>query len=105
MAITGPVIVPGENIAFGQVVGHRGGGRKGKNFGFFDQAHGVSLNASMSVYTSERLNPRHKHDFDQVRYYARGGENYSKQVFGPGRLCLFSRRSFLRADFHCRGLR
>ena len=89
MAITGPVIVPGENIAFGQVVGHRGGGRKGKNFGFFDRAQGVCLNASMSVYTSERLNPRHKHDFDQVRYYARGGENYSKQVFGPGDCVYF----------------
>jgi hypothetical protein len=89
MAITGPVIVRGENIVYGQVVGHRGGGRKGKNFGFFDPAHGVSINASMSVYTSERLNPRHKHDFDQVRYYVRGGENYSKQVFGPGDCVYF----------------
>ena len=89
MAITGPVIVPGENIAYGQVVGHRGGGRKGKNFGFFDPAHGVSINASMSVYTAERLNPRHMHDFDQVRYYVRGGENYAKQVFGPGDCVYF----------------
>jgi hypothetical protein len=89
MAITGPVIIPGENILFGQVVGHRGGGRKGKNFGFFDRAHGVCLNASMSVYTSERLNPRHMHDFDQVRYYVRGGENYGKQVFGPGDCVYF----------------
>ena len=24
------------------------------------------------------------HDFDQVRYYVRGGENYSKQIFQPG---------------------
>jgi hypothetical protein len=89
MAITGPVIVRGDNIAFGQIIGHRGGGRKGKNFGFFDPAHAVSINASMSVYTSERLNPRHKHDFDQVRYYVRGGENYSKQIFGPGDCVYF----------------
>jgi len=89
MAITGPVIVPGEKMAFGQIIGHRGGGRKGKNFGFFDPAHAVSINASMSVYTSERLNPRHMHDFDQVRYYARGGENYGKQVFGPGDCVYF----------------
>ncbi len=89
MSITGPVAIPGENIAFGQLVGHRGGGRKGKNFGFFDPEHGVSLNASMSVYTSERLNPRHKHDFEQVRYYVRGGENYSKQIFGPGDCVYF----------------
>ena len=32
MAITGPVIVQGENMAFGDIVRHRGGGRKGKKF-------------------------------------------------------------------------
>jgi hypothetical protein len=89
MSITGPVIVRGENMAFGDIVRHRGGGRKGKNFGFFDREHGVCLNASMSIYTSERLNPRHKHDFDQLRYYVRGGENYTRQIFGPGDCVYF----------------
>jgi hypothetical protein len=89
MSITGPVVVRGENMAFGDIVRHRGGGRKGKNFGFFDRERGVCLNASMSVYTSERLNPRHKHDFDQLRYYVRGGENYTKQIFGPGDCVYF----------------
>jgi hypothetical protein len=89
MAITGPLIVQGENMAFGDIVRHRGGGRKGKSFGFLDREHGVCINASMSVYTSERLNPRHKHDFDQVRYYVRGGENYSKEIFGPGDCVYF----------------
>ena len=89
MAITGAVIVQGENMAFGDIVRHRGGGRKGKSFGFLDREHGVCINASMSVYTSERLNPRHKHDFDQVRYYVRGGENYSKEIFGPGDCVYF----------------
>jgi len=89
MSITGPVVVRGENMAFGDIVRHRGGGRKGKNFGFFDRERRVCLNASMSVYTSERLNPRHKHDFDQLRYYVRGGENYTKQIFGPGDCVYF----------------
>ena len=89
MAITGPMIVQGENMAFGDIVRHRGGGRKGKSFGFLDREHGVCINASMSVYTSERLNPRHKHDFDQVRYYVRGGENYSKEILGPGHCVYF----------------
>jgi hypothetical protein len=89
MSITEAVAIPGENIALGDVVRHRGGGRKGKNFGFFDRAHGVCLNASMSIYTAERLNPRHMHDFDQVRYYVRGGENYSKQIFQPGDCVYF----------------
>ena len=89
MSITSPVIVRGENMSFGELVRHRGGGRKGKNFGFLDREHGVCLNASMSVYTSERLNPRHRHDFDQVRYYVRGGENYTDQTFGPGDCVYF----------------
>jgi hypothetical protein len=89
MVITAPVIVPGERIEFGDVVRHRGGGRKGKSFGFLDREHGVCLNASMSVYTAERLNPRHKHDFDQVRYYVLGGENYTKHIFGPGDCVYF----------------
>ena len=34
------------------------------------------MNAGMTVYNHERMNPRHKHDFDQVRYFLKGGENY-----------------------------
>jgi hypothetical protein len=30
MAITGPVIVQGENMAFGDIVRHRGGGERAK---------------------------------------------------------------------------
>lgn len=80
MSITGPVVVRGEDIELRQIVTHRGGGRSRKVFGFLDRENGICLNASMSVYTRERLNPRHKHDFDQLRYYVRGGENYGKQA-------------------------
>lgn len=89
MSIKGPVAVRGEDIELREIVTHRGGGRKRKVFGFLDREHGICLNASMTVYTRERLNPRHKHDFDQLRFYVRGGENYGKQVFGPGDCVYF----------------
>jgi hypothetical protein len=43
---------------------------------FNDKNHSIGLNAGMTVYNHERLNPRHKHNFDQVRYFLKGGENY-----------------------------
>jgi hypothetical protein len=58
------------------VVKHRGGGRRSIHFGFYDKNQSIGLNAGMTVYNHERLNPRHKHDFDQVRYFLKGGENY-----------------------------
>jgi len=89
MSIAGPVVVRGEDLELRKIVIHRGGGRKRKVFGFLDRENGICLSATMTVYTRERLNPRHKHDFDQLRFYVRGGENYGKQVFGPGDCVYF----------------
>ena len=89
MAIAGPVVVRGEDLELRKIVIHRGGGRKRKVFGFLDRENGICLSATMTVYTRERLNPRHNHDFDQIRFYVRGGENYGKQVFGPGDCVYF----------------
>ena len=89
MSITAPVVVRGEDLELRKIVIHRGGGRKRKVFGFLDRENGICLSATMTVYTRERLNPRHKHDFDQLRFYVRGGESYGKQVFGPGDCVYF----------------
>ena len=76
MNITAPVLVSEHESSWGQVVKHRGGGRRSVHFGFYDQERSISMNAGMTVYNHERMNPRHKHDFDQVRYFLKGGENY-----------------------------
>ena len=89
MSITAPVVVRGEDLELRKIVIHRGGGRKRKVFGFLDRENGICLSATMTVYTRERLNLRHKHDFDQIRFYVRGGENYGRQVFGPGDCVYF----------------
>ncbi len=89
MSITAPVIVRGEDLELRKITTHRGGGRSRKIFGFLDRENGICLNSSMTVYTRERLNPRHKHDFDQMRFYVRGGESYGTQVFGPGDCVYF----------------
>ena len=78
MSITAPTVVSEHASSWGQVVKHRGGGRRSVHFGFYDKERTIALNAGMTVYNHERLNPRHKHDFDQVRYFLKGGENYSK---------------------------
>src|SRR5512145_1391506 len=86
--ITRPLVIPGDN---GVVRGatHRGGGRRSKHFGFFDKEHAIAWRVGMSVYTHERMNPRHKHAFDQIRYYVRGGEKYGRDTFGPGDCVYF----------------
>ena len=76
MNIAAPVVVSEQASSWGQVVKHRGGGRRSVHFGFYDQQRSISMNAGMTVYNHERMNPRHKHDFDQVRYFLKGGENY-----------------------------
>jgi hypothetical protein len=85
MNINGPIVVSEHESSWGQVVKHRGGGRRSVHFGFYDEERGISLNAGMTVYNHERMNPRHKHDFDQVRYFLKGGENYgSHEVLRQG---------------------
>ena len=83
--IDGPIIIS-EEEASGRNYTHRGGGRLpgGRRYGFFDKEKGIGFSASMSVYSRERNNPRHKHDFDQVRFFPKGGENYGREVLGPG---------------------
>jgi hypothetical protein len=76
MDISAPVVVSEHESSWGQVVKHRGGGRRSVHFGFYDPERKIALNAGMTVYNHERMNPRHKHDFDQVRYFLKGGENY-----------------------------
>ena len=78
MNLATPVTVSEHESSWGQVVKHRGGGRRSVHFGFYDRDRSISMNAGMTVYNHERMNPRHKHDFDQVRYFLKGGENYSK---------------------------
>jgi hypothetical protein len=63
---------------------HRGGGRQSKLFGFYDPEHGITVRASIATYTPERLNPRHKHVDEVVRYYYRGAESYGKDVLQEG---------------------
>ena len=92
LAMNGPITRPLIISEDGGVVRgamHRGGGRRSKHFGFFDREHGIAWRVGMSVYTHERMNPRHKHCFDQIRYYVRGGEKYGRDIFGPGDCVYF----------------
>jgi hypothetical protein len=85
-----PVFVRGSDLEAGSLfAAHRGGGRKSRHFGFFDRERGVAWLCGMTQYTRERLNPRHRHTFDQVRYYLKGGEKYGREAFGPGDVVYF----------------
>ncbi|MSP38568.1 MAG: hypothetical protein EXR70_08775 [Deltaproteobacteria bacterium] len=83
--IVGAMIIS-EDEASGRTYTHRGGGRLpgSRRYGFFDNERGIAFSASMSVFSRERMNPRHRHDFDQVRFFPKGGENYGKEVLGLG---------------------
>ena len=92
LAMNGPITCPmvireDDGVVRGAM--HRGDGRRSKHFGFFDREHGIAWRVGMSVYTHERMNPRHKHCFDQIRYYVRGGEKYGRDIFGPGDCVYF----------------
>jgi len=92
LAMNGPITCPmvireDDGVVRGAM--HRGDGRRSKHFGFFDREHGIAWRVGMSVYTHERMNPRHKHCFDQIRYYVRGVEKYGRDIFGPGDCVYF----------------
>jgi len=81
--IKGPLIIR-ENEGPTRGASHRGGGRQSKLFGFNDPEHGITVRASIATYTPERLNPRHKHVDEVVRYFYRGAESYGKDVLEEG---------------------
>jgi hypothetical protein len=81
--IKGPVIIR-EDEGPTRGASHRGGGRHSKLFGFNDPEHGITVRASIATYTPERLNPRHRHVDEVVRYYYRGAESYGKDVLQEG---------------------
>jgi len=81
--IKGPLIIR-EDEGPTRGSSHRGGGRQSKLFGFNDPEHGITVRASIARYTPERLNPRHKHVDEVVRYFYRGGEIYGKDVLQEG---------------------
>src|ERR1700722_19115142 len=67
-----------------------GSGAKAKIFK--DEQSGVGfLIASAyrdSVKRADSFSPRHRHTFDQVRYYMAGQTSYGNEVYGPGD-CLY----------------
>lgn len=81
--LKGPVIIR-EDEGPTRGASHRGGGRHSKLFGFNDPEHGITVRASIATYTPERLNPRHKHVDEVVRFYYRGAESYGKDVLQEG---------------------
>lgn len=81
--LTRPVIVR-ENEGSEQGATHRGGGRRSKILGFYDPENGISIRDGLTTYTPERLNPRHRHIDEAIRYYLRGAEVYGKDVLNEG---------------------
>ena len=107
LAMNGPITQPLIIREDGGVVRgemHRGGGRRSKHFGFFDREHGVAWRVGMSVYNHERMNPRHKHCFDQIRYYVRGDSEGDSALpasaDGVGGRSYLSRRELQRHILH-----
>jgi hypothetical protein len=78
-----PVVIRGNDSGW-QETAHRANGRRGKNFGFFDQDRGIAIRAAVNVTKSTRYTPRHRHVFDQVRFILSGKVKYGREVYGPG---------------------
>ncbi len=81
--LTHPVVIRGNESGW-QETAHRANGRRGKNFGFFDQERGIAIRAAVNVTKSTRYTPRHRHVFDQVRFILSGNVKYAREVYGPG---------------------
>jgi quercetin dioxygenase-like cupin family protein len=81
--LTQPVVIRGNQSGWSDP-GHRVKGRKGKNFGFFDQERGISIRAAVNVTSSARYTPRHRHVFDQVRFILKGKVKYGREIYNEG---------------------
>jgi len=57
-------------------------------FGFFDKENGINWKTTFRVSGKQFYSPRHKHTFDQVRYFVRGSVQYGKDVYEAG-TCLY----------------
>lgn len=57
-------------------------------FGFFDKENGINFKTTSGTTGGQFYSPRHKHTFDQIRYFIRGAVQYGKEVYGPG-TCIY----------------
>jgi mannose-6-phosphate isomerase-like protein (cupin superfamily) len=81
--LTHPVVIRGSESGW-QETAHRVNGRRGKNFGFFDQDRGIAIRAAVNVTRSSRTTPRHRHVFDQVRFILSGKVKYGREIYNEG---------------------
>jgi hypothetical protein len=60
-----------------------------KDLPFFDAERGIMLRAAIAVTAADAHSPRHRHTFDQVRYFIDGRTTFGSDVVGPGDCMYF----------------
>jgi hypothetical protein len=60
-----------------------------KDLPFSDKERGITLRAALARTTGEVYAPRHRHTFDQIRYFLKGGSKFGRHVYGPGDCVYF----------------
>jgi hypothetical protein len=60
-----------------------------KDLPFSDKERGITLRAAVAMTTASVYAPRHRHTFDQVRYFIKGGTKFGRHVYGPGDCVYF----------------
>jgi hypothetical protein len=83
----GPVAVCTDDIPW-RNTGNRVG-IKLRDMSFTDRERRFNLRAAVGLTTSEAFSPRHRHTFEQVRYFIDGAAKFGDVVYQPGDCVYF----------------
>jgi hypothetical protein len=83
----GPVAVCAEDIPW-RFTGNRVG-IKLRDMSFTDHKRGFNLRVAVGLTTSEAFSPRHRHTFEQIRYFIDGAAKFGDVDYHPGDCVYF----------------
>jgi hypothetical protein len=83
----GPVAVCAEDIPW-RFTGNRVG-IKLRDMSFTDRKRGFNLRVAVGLTTSDAFSPRHRHTFEQIRYFIDGAAKFGDVAYHPGDCVYF----------------
>jgi hypothetical protein len=83
----GPVAVCAEDIPW-RFTGNRVG-IKLRDMSFTDRKRGFNLRVAVGLTTSDAFSPRHRHTFEQIRYFIDGSAKFGDVDYHPGDCVYF----------------
>lgn len=83
----GPLAIQTEEIPW-RDTGNRVG-IKLRDMSFTDRARGFNIRIAVGLTTSQAFSPRHRHTFEQIRYFIDGAAKFGDVVYQPGDCVYF----------------